>query len=669
MAAQIQIRRGLASAWTTANPVIAEGELCVELDTGRFKIGNGVTAWNGLAYSTGPQGATGFQGSTGASGVTGFTGATGASGFTGATGASGVTGYDGATGASGVTGYTGATGASGVTGFTGATGASGVTGYDGATGASGVTGYDGATGASGVTGFQGATGYIGSTGASGVTGYSGATGQTGETGLGFAIAKTYISVAALTADTTPTGIVPGQFALIDTGSVQDAETSRLYLWNNNTYTYITDLSGSQGIKGETGYQGATGVTGFIGATGASGVTGYTGATGASGVTGYTGASGATGITGYEGATGVTGFTGATGASGITGLTGATGSGSTGVTGYTGATGIQGPAGVGFPFIATTKTFTGDGSTTTFTIDSDYTADSVLVTVNGILLNPTVDYTVSGTTLTFIIAPILNDEIIVRQLKGDGTQGATGASGIQGLQGATGSGATGLGATGLTGATGVQGATGAGATGLTGATGPSGAYAGQGYQGATGLTFGYPFSIETLKFTASGSTSNFTINSGYDTNNILVVVNGAVLEPTTDYTVNGTTLTFTVVPAAGQEIVVRMMKGDGEQGLPGATGSQGVQGATGPVSTIDEFTAIQDQTVFTVSSGYTSGSVLVYKNGSQLNSSQYYAVNGSTVTLTQACTAGDIIRVLSSIGSLGLTSVRNFAVAMSVAMGV
>jgi len=29
MAAQIQIRRGLASAWTTANPVIAEGELWV----------------------------------------------------------------------------------------------------------------------------------------------------------------------------------------------------------------------------------------------------------------------------------------------------------------------------------------------------------------------------------------------------------------------------------------------------------------------------------------------------------------------------------------------------------------------------------------------------------------------------------------------------------------
>jgi hypothetical protein len=317
--------------------------------------------------------------------------------------------------------------------------------------------------------------------------------------------------------------------------------------------------------------------------------------------------------------------------------------------------------VGYPFIATTKTFTGDGSTNTFTIDSGYTTDSVLVSINGILVNPTVDYTVSGTTLTFVVTPILNDEISVRQLKGDGTQGATG------LQGASGAGFTGATGAGFTGATGIAGAT--GATGYTGATGISGAYAGQGYQGATGVSFGYPFSIETLKFTASGSTSNFTINSGYGTDNILVVVNGAVLEPVTDYSVTGTTLTFTVIPSVGQEIVVRMMKGDGEQGPLGATGVQGVQGATGPMSTIEEFTATQGQTVFTIANSYATGSVIVFKNGLQLNSSQYSAINGSTVTLTQACTAGDIVRVLSSLGSLGLTSVRNFSIAMSVAMGV
>ena len=46
--------------------------------------------------------------------------------------------------------------------------------------------------------------------------------------------------------------------------------------------------------------------------------------------------------------------------------------------------------------------TGD-STTTFTIASGRTVDDVLVFVNGICLVPTDDYTISGTTLTFVVA--------------------------------------------------------------------------------------------------------------------------------------------------------------------------------------------------------------------------------------------------------------------------
>ena len=34
----------------TLNPTLAQGELGIELDTGRFKIGDGVTAWNTLTY-------------------------------------------------------------------------------------------------------------------------------------------------------------------------------------------------------------------------------------------------------------------------------------------------------------------------------------------------------------------------------------------------------------------------------------------------------------------------------------------------------------------------------------------------------------------------------------------------------------------------------------------
>ena len=53
---------------------------------------------------------------------------------------------------------------------------------------------------------------------------------------------------------------------------------------------------------------------------------------------------------------------------------------------------------------TDKTFTANGSTTTHTITAGKTIDDLLVFVNGICLVPTDDYTISGTTLTFITAP-------------------------------------------------------------------------------------------------------------------------------------------------------------------------------------------------------------------------------------------------------------------------
>lgn len=56
MAQRIQVRRGTAAAWTTANPILAEGELGFETDTLKIKCGNGATAWNSLAYVSGAGG-------------------------------------------------------------------------------------------------------------------------------------------------------------------------------------------------------------------------------------------------------------------------------------------------------------------------------------------------------------------------------------------------------------------------------------------------------------------------------------------------------------------------------------------------------------------------------------------------------------------------------------
>lgn len=49
---RIQLRRGTAAQWTSVNPTLYIGELGFETDTLKIKIGDGVTAWNSLAYTS-----------------------------------------------------------------------------------------------------------------------------------------------------------------------------------------------------------------------------------------------------------------------------------------------------------------------------------------------------------------------------------------------------------------------------------------------------------------------------------------------------------------------------------------------------------------------------------------------------------------------------------------
>jgi hypothetical protein len=116
MTSRLQNRRDTAANWTSNNPTLAAGEIGLETDTAKFKMGDGTTAWNLLAYAytAGAAGATGPTGPVGATGPTGVVGATGVTGPTGVVGATGPTGPNGATGPTGVTGATGATGAGGV---------------------------------------------------------------------------------------------------------------------------------------------------------------------------------------------------------------------------------------------------------------------------------------------------------------------------------------------------------------------------------------------------------------------------------------------------------------------------------------------------------------------------------------------------------------------------
>jgi hypothetical protein len=67
-----------------------------------------------------------------------------------------------------------------------------------------------------------------------------------------------------------------------------------------------------------------------------------------------------------------------------------------------------------PSVSSTSTFTGDGSTTAFTLGATPSSAHIMqVKKNGNLLEPIDDYTVSSTTLTLATAPASNDKVVAK----------------------------------------------------------------------------------------------------------------------------------------------------------------------------------------------------------------------------------------------------------------
>ena len=126
----------------------------------------------------------------------------------------------------------------------------------------------------GETGPQGVQGVRGETGERGPQGVQGPQGAKGDP---FTIAKTYQSVAAMNAGFATDNVKEGQFVMIDTGNVNDADNAKLYVKGKTAYSYITDLSGATGVQGPQGVQGQQGVRGETGPAGPAGAKGADGA--------------------------------------------------------------------------------------------------------------------------------------------------------------------------------------------------------------------------------------------------------------------------------------------------------------------------------------------------------------------------------------------------------
>lgn len=82
-------------------------------------------------------------------------------------------------------------------------------------------------------------------------------GDKGDTGEGFAIYKTYSSIASMVADKN--NVPLGKFTLI-ASDVDDEDNAKLYVRVDgiDPYVYLTDLSGAKGIKGDKGDKGDKG---------------------------------------------------------------------------------------------------------------------------------------------------------------------------------------------------------------------------------------------------------------------------------------------------------------------------------------------------------------------------------------------------------------------------
>lgn len=108
-----QFRRGTQAEWAAANPTLLAGEPGYETDTGRFKVGDGTTAWNSISYSSGVQGPQGPQGAAGDPGPQGYQGPQGQQGFQGSQGNQGYQGHQGGIGPQGYQGPQGEQGPQG----------------------------------------------------------------------------------------------------------------------------------------------------------------------------------------------------------------------------------------------------------------------------------------------------------------------------------------------------------------------------------------------------------------------------------------------------------------------------------------------------------------------------------------------------------------------------
>ena len=295
-------------------------------------------------------------------------------------------------------------------------GYTGSVGYRGSVGGIGPTGFRGSAGEQGPQGNPGGqTGFTGSRGASGTNGDTGYTGSRGNDGLagaprnveffvGNGSQTQFQSSYSIPNSKSIFVMVNGLVQMPDV-DYQIAATDKVEFIsvtpgiNSDIEIRHFDYVGYAGSRGETGYRGSSGFRGSAGDAGPQGPQGPQGDPG--------------GSQGYTGSRGTSGFTGSRGYSGSEGRPGSPKS---------------------------NQTYVADGATSSFALNSlVYNTKSIFVMVNGLVLVPDADYSITNND-TLVLNDMPNDlaDIEIRYFDDVGYQGSVGQTGYRGSVGYTGS---------------------------------------------------------------------------------------------------------------------------------------------------------------------------------------------------------------------------------------
>jgi len=128
------------------------------------------------------------------------------------------------------------------------------------------------------------------------------------------------------------------------------------------------------------------------------------------------------------------------------------------------------------------------------------------------------------------------------------------------------------------------------------------------------------------FTGDNSTVAFTLSeTPPNANSVLVFVDGILQKSTSNYSISGSTITFTSAPDTSAEIECKHF---------------GIRGVVRRSTDFqyDSFTGNGSLTAFTLStSGATTNSAFIFYNGIALKPTEDYSISGATLTLTFAPT--------------------------------